>query len=379
MRILIDLRCLQAPPPRGGVARYAEGLTRTLLATDTVNDYTLFANGSIRPKVNLPVFDAPNAHWHIGRLPNKVLKGAHMLGIPTPRIDVDVALLTNLDYVPFISHNTRCIVAVHDLSFEHFPEFFSLRQRAWHRVLRPRQLLNRADTILAVSRTTKRDVMETYCIPDEKIHVLYPGLAIPESKTTNANQCPMSGANNHTILGADTPYILALSELSPRKNIDGIVAAFAQLPARYHLVIAGIRGSASPHLQQLVHRSPAHDRIHCVGTVSENEKRALLEHARCFAYPSFWEGFGFPPLDAMAAGVPVVASTSGSLPEILDDAALLVDPLDPNAIARALTIALEDHQTRMTYITRGRARAAEFTWATTVAQLQTILSSLSKN
>lgn len=175
-------------------------------------------------------------------------------------------------------------------------------------------------------------------------------------------------------------YILSLSELSPRKNLDGLVAAFERLLTTdyrlppVHLVIAGKHGSATRSLQRHIARSPARDRIHLLGPVTDDEKAALLARAHVFAYPSFWEGFGFPPLEAMAAGVPVVASAAGSLPEVLGDAALLANPLDPAAIARALTRALTDDALRANLRARGFARATRYRWDAAGAQIHSILT-----
>ncbi len=164
-------------------------------------------------------------------------------------------------------------------------------------------------------------------------------------------------------------FILTLSSIEPRKNIDGLIAAFERLTAPMHLVIAGIPGSASRAIHRQIARSPARARIHLLGPIPEDEKRALLALSSCFVYPSLWEGFGFPPLEAMAVGVPVVASTGGALPEVLGNAALLIDPLDPSAIADAITRVHTDAALRADLRARGHARAAQFRWDTAARQV----------
>ncbi|MDO8462909.1 MAG: glycosyltransferase family 1 protein [bacterium] len=370
MRILIDLRCLQSPPPRGGVAHYAEDLTRHLLRRDRGNAYELFANGLVAPAAHLPTFTAPHARWRIWRLPNKVFKVAHALSVPAGRLAPDVAWLPNLDYIPFLHPKTRIVVTVHDLSFEHFPDCFTTRQRAWHRLLRPHKLLHRADAIVAVSETTKRDIIETYGIPEAKVHVIMPGI---DCTHDDASAPPLSCALC-CILPEGFPFILSLSEISPRKNLDGLVAAFELLDTPLHLVIAGKSGSAVRALRRQITRSPAADRIHLIGAVAEHEKTALLARATCFVVPSFWEGFGFPPLEAMVAGVPVIASAHGSLPEVLGDAALFVDPRDPAAIARALRLVTTDAAFHATLIARGSTQARKYQWNDAAEQLHHILT-----
>ncbi|MBI4449743.1 glycosyltransferase family 4 protein, partial [Candidatus Uhrbacteria bacterium] len=269
-----------------------------------------------------------------------------------------------LNFIPRLPARTKLIVTVHDLSFEHFPDCFTWKQRLWHRMIRPRALLQRADAVIAVSETTKRDIVETYGISEEKVHVVRPGIGRESSvvsrehidRTTSRYNIPAS-------------YILSVSELSPRKNLDGLISAFelltphaSRLTPPISLVIAGIPGGATPAIRRQIAHSPVRDRIHLIGPVDDNEKRALLARAACFVYPSLWEGFGFPALEAMMEGCPVVSSTGGSLPEILGDAALLVDPLDPAAIADAIRRVFTDDAFRQDLITRGRARAAQFQW-----------------
>ncbi|MDP3771604.1 MAG: glycosyltransferase family 1 protein [bacterium] len=395
MKVLIDCRCLQSPPPRGGVGVLAEGIVRALIERNNElgikNDgieWILFANGLVDPRRHLPQFDAPNVRWMVTRWPNKLLNVACSLRLAaTTRWsgraggfrEADVVFLPNLNFIPRLPARTKLVVTVHDLSFEHFPDCFTVKQRLWHHFIHPRKLLQRADAIIAVSETTKRDVVETYGIPDSRIHVIHPGIGNAECRTQNAersNENPLSSFITHH---SAFPFILTISEISPRKNLDGLITAFEQLVTRHsslvtHLVIAGIPGSATPAIRRQIARSPARDRIHLIGPVDENEKRALIARAACFAYVSLWEGVGFPALEAMAEGCPVVSSTGGSLPEILGDAALLVDPLDPAAIADVIYRVLTDSALRSELIPRGRARAARFQWTDAAKKLHGILT-----
>ncbi len=391
MRVLVDLRCLQSPPPRGGVGVYAEHIIRELLARDQRHEYLFFVNGLVDPRQHLPQFDFPNVRWIITRWPNKVFNSLALLPhCPAALLpSTDVVFLPNLNFIPRLPARTKLVVTVHDLSFEHFPDCFTVKQRLWHHFVRPQKLLQRANAIIAVSETTKRDVVETYGIPEEKVRVVYPGVEHPNATNTDPNDpntrtFEAFGSGIRSIRMFPGPFILSISELSPRKNLDGLIAAFEHLtPLRLytstppiHLVLAGVSGSAERPLRRQIARSPARDRIHLLGSVSENEKRALLARASCFVYPSLWEGFGFPALEAMAEGCPVVASTGGSLPEILGDAALLVDPLNPAAIADALRYVLTDDALRRDLIVRGRERASRYQWRTAAATLHRILTSV---
>ncbi|MBI4433575.1 glycosyltransferase family 4 protein [Candidatus Uhrbacteria bacterium] len=370
-RIFIDCRCLQSPPPRGGVGVVAEQLTRHLLAIDRTNEYLLFANGLGNTARHLPPFEAPNARWHITHWPNKVWNGVACGPRQLPRLpDADVVFLPNLNFLPPLHPRTRFVVMVHDLSFAHFPECFTPKQRLWHRCIRPAQLLARAHAIVAVSHTTAHDIVDTYGILEQRIHVISPGLT------------PAPVSATHPIderYRLPSRFLLTLSAGEPRKNIDGCIAAFARAATipelrNLHLVIAGIAGSATRALRRIIAHSPVRNRIHCIGPIPESEKHALYAHAECFVYPSIWEGFGIPPLEAMMAGTPVVSSTGGALPEILGDAALLVDPLDPGAIARAIIRACTNPTLRSTLITRGHHRASRFRWEDAATRLHHLLT-----
>ncbi|MDO8622467.1 MAG: glycosyltransferase, partial [bacterium] len=237
MRILIDCRCLQSPPPRGGVGVLAEGMVRALLEQNKESgiknhgvEWILFANGLVDPRRHLPQFDAPNVWWIVGRAPNKFWNFKSIFQIPDSRFQIpDVVLLPNLNFIPRLPAHTKLVVTVHDLSFEHFPDCFTPKQRLWHHFIRPRKLLQRADAIIAVSETTKRDVVETYGIPEEKVHVVYPGIGNAKCKMQNAKRSDENPNSSFIIHHSSFPFILTLSEISPRKNLDGLITAFEQL------------------------------------------------------------------------------------------------------------------------------------------------------
>ncbi|MBI4434290.1 glycosyltransferase family 4 protein, partial [Candidatus Uhrbacteria bacterium] len=297
MRILIDCRCLQKPAPRSGVGVLTEGMLRALLAADSTNEYFLFANGFVDPRRYLPTFGAPNVRWIIRRIPNKILNGAWSLGLHAWRFPkVDILLVPNPNFLPTLPRDIPLVLVVHDLSFEHFRDCFTPKQRLLYRLMHPRKLLHRADAIIAVSETTKRDVMETYGIPEEKVHVVYPGIEHPnlrmDPNAPNGEEFVAFGSGIRSIRMFPDPYILTLSAIEPRKNIDGLIAAFERLTPLHlytstpplHLIIAGIPGSATPAIRRQIARSPARDRIHLLGPVSESEKHALLARASCFVY-----------------------------------------------------------------------------------------------
>jgi len=168
------------------------------------------------------------------------------------------------------------------------------------------------------------------------------------------------------------PYLLALGAVEPRKDLPTLVRAFAELAPSHEdleLVVAGPDGWGAPAFTAAVAASGVARRVVRLGYLGEDERRSLLSGAVALAYPSLYEGFGFPPLEAMASGVPVVATTAGSLPEVLGDAAELVPPGDAGALAGALARVIKDSGLRSRLIEAGRLRAASFTWASAAASM----------
>jgi glycosyltransferase involved in cell wall biosynthesis len=163
-------------------------------------------------------------------------------------------------------------------------------------------------------------------------------------------------------------YLLAISTIEPRKDYPTLVKAFAAIAGAHpglRLVIAGAEGRGSPALSAAVTASKLDDRVVRLGYVDDSVRASLLAGARALAYPSLYEGFGFPPLEAMAAGIPVVATAGGAVPEIVGDGALVVPVNDPDALATALGQALSDEELRRDLVARGRAQAGRYSWTAT--------------
>lgn len=304
MRIGIDIRSLLEPQP-AGISYYTKNIINTLLEIDKKNQYLLFTNS-----------------FRDTGVPNKLLNFS-LRFFHWPKIDellggCDVFLCPHLSFLA-LSKKCRKIVVVHDLSFELYPEFYSLQRRLWHRAIDPRHFIGQADKIIAVSQNTKNDLMEIYKIPEEKIKVIYPGVT--------QQSAPPAG-------GQQSNYVLTLSTLEPRKNIETLILAFQKAKiADLKLVIAGAAGWKTKNIYRLAANDP---NIVFKGYVSEEEKARLYQGARCFAYLSFYEGFGFPTLEALSYGLPVIASLNSSLPEILGEEALYVDPYNVAEVAEAL-------------------------------------------
>jgi glycosyltransferase involved in cell wall biosynthesis len=286
--------------------------------------------------------------------------------IPFPRLWTHLRLSTemmlhrpDLLFIPAhvlpIIHPRRSVVTVHDLGYLYFPEAHPPRQR-WYLDRSTRWHARAAAHLLADSAATKHDLVEKYHANPDKITVAYPGLDSSIKRVDDPNEIARVKAKYHI----DGDYLLYLGTIQPRKNLQRLIAAFFQLPretSNLQLLIAGKPGWYSEQLLQ-----HASDRVKFIGYVDAADKNALLSGARAFVFPSLYEGFGFPVLEALACGVPVLCSKTSSLPEVAGDAAVLVNPLDVDDIARGLLEITMNEDLRRTLIDRGSQQAQQFTW-----------------
>lgn len=365
MKIGIDIRPLQEPYPTG-VSEYTHELVRALLAIDRENSYHLFANAW--GEVALPSFDYPNVTLHRFRYPNKLLN-ASMRFAHFPKIErlmggLDVYFMTDLDFIS-VGGRLPVVATAHDLSFELYPSFFTAKQRLRSRFIRPKHLLGQAHHILAVSKHTKSDLVEHYGLARERITVTYPG--ITEQFFTEPSEAAMEIVRARYDLPGN--FVLFLGTLGARKNVVSVIEAFELLKKdpRFddlHLVLAGkvSKNNFTPNSRELVHKR---NQVHVLGYVPAEDRPALYRLARAFVYPSYYEGFGFPPLEAMASGTPVIASYASSLGEVIGNAGILIDPYNIEDLRRALEMVLTDQALADDLARRGRERAREFTWEKT--------------
>jgi len=346
-----------------GVGEYTTELLSSVFALDKSNQYFLFYNSAEDVSVQIPKWTGENIHYVHTRWPNKLLNISLKL-FNWPKLDkltgqIDVWFAPNLNFTA-LSKKTKFILTVHDLSFEFFPEFSTLRQRLWHKIINPKKQCQRADTILVPSENTKRDLVDYYKIPAEKIKTIYPGLS-----SIFAN--PVSEKEKIKIkYNLPQHFILFLGTIEPRKNILGLIDAFeksySSLPLPYSLVIAGAPGWKNKKIYERTEKSPLKDKIKFIGYVESEDKPALYASASLFVYPSFYEGFGFPVLEALASGVPTITTNRSSLPEITGPSAYLVNARYPGQLSEAITKLLTDQNLRERQTKNGLVQAEKFKW-----------------
>jgi len=341
---------------------------RALEAGPTLVPYTLSARARRHDA------DVPD-DTHFVPLPARVLLSSWQRA-DRPRIDHWIRPADLVHATNYLTPPSRLptLVSVYDCSFIRYPELCTPEVRAFEPIVR--RAIERGATVHTGSEFVADEIEEIFGArlrANDRLVVIPFGVpALGE-----ASEMPESVAASV----GDAPYVLAIGTLEPRKNLPHLIGAFAALAARHddvRLVIAGHDGPARADVDRAVARltNGARDRVVLAGGVTDAGRRALLDRAAVLAYPSIYEGFGFPLLEAMQAGVPVVAARAGSIPEIAGDAALLVEPTDENAIATNLERVLTDETTRAELLARGRDRVRSFSWDDTARGLASCYRSL---
>jgi len=344
-----------------GNETYAINLIEALAQIDQVNQYTLYVTRDeavARFADRWPNFQVKRTlpHTPLVRIPLT-------LSVELRRSPVD---LLHVQYTapPF----ARCpiVSTIHDLSFEHLPETFTRRSRAQLR-LTVRRTARKAARILTLSEFSRRDIIETYAVNPDR--VLVTPAAAPARFAPVENETELKEIRERYRIKAN--YLLSLGSLQPRKNLARLIEAYAslqklcsndQLP---QLVFAGKPGWLDDEIYRAAQRENRNESIKFIGYVPEKDLPALYSGAICFVYPSFFEGFGLPVLEAMQCGTPVIAGNRTSLPEVTGEAALLFDPFDSGALAEAIGRVVDKPGYREELRVKGLERARTFSWTTT--------------
>ena len=359
MHIAIDAHSVGAQ--LGGNETYAVNLIEALAETDQINQYTLF----VTKKSAVDRFMDRWTNFKVRRVfpHTPVVRIPLSLSLELRRYPVDVL---HVQYTAPPSAPCPVIATIHDLAFEHLPETFN--RRSWMQLrLTVRHTARRAAKIITGSEYSRRDICKTYSIPPEHI-VVTPGAA-------SAHFAPVTDETELRKIrqkyGIDSDYILSLGSIQPRKNLGRLIDAYSSLRSLRarsklpKLVIAGKRGWLEREIFRAAERSKFGKDILFVGYVPEPDLPALFSGALVFVYPSYFEGFGLPVLEAMQCGTPVIAGNRTSIPEISGDAALLFDPFDTEAVRDALARMTDDAGLRTSLRQRGLDRANEFNWTKT--------------
>lgn len=352
-----------------GIGRYVRELISALARQDTTTPYRLFVSGAAK----LPPPVGANFSWKPTRLnPTWLARIWHRARLPLP-VETFTGKVDLYHATDFVLPPTRArsILTVHDLSFIRVPEAASPSLRAYLNAVVPRSIA-RADHVLADSQATKDDIVHFYGILPEKITVLLSGVDARFQKT-NSDSLLVTTRSKYKI--GERPYILSVGTVQPRKNYGRLIEALARLREQgfdISLVIVGGRGWLEDPIYETMRKTGMQDYVHFTGFADEADLPVLYSGAACVAFPSLYEGFGFPVLEGMACGVPVMTSNISSLPEVSGDAALMVDPYDIEAITDTLARLLNDSALRQSLIAKGYERAKMFTWEAAARHLQQV-------
>jgi len=359
LRIAIDAHSVGAR--LGGNETYAINLIEALAEIDQTNLYTLY------------VTKREAIERFANRWPNFTVKQT----LPhTPLVRIPLTLSRELRRHPVDVLHVQytapplapcpVVTTIHDLAFEHLPETFN--RRSWMQLrLTVRRTAKKAAQIITVSEYSRQDIINTYKIPSERITVTPEAASEKFFPVTDESELKTI----RKTYGVGRDYIFSLCSIQPRKNLIRLIEAYSLLRSSSadvklpQLVLAGKRGWLDNETIRAVERESVAGDIVFTGYVAEEHLNALYSGATCFVYPSYFEGFGLPILEAMQCGAPVIAGNRTSIPEVAGEAALLFDPFDANSLVEALQRLLSDPEYRATLSAKGLQRASAFSWKAT--------------
>ena len=371
MKIALDYTA--AARQRAGIGRYTRSLIRALAQQDLENQYALYVPH------NALYLDDTRAFPKNFRVARAPLNERYMVAMwQRARVPLPIEMLTgaaNVFYSPdFVLPPTRAkrkILTIHDLSFKRHPET-AVPNLKWYLDDAVPRAIQRADLILADSNSTRSDLQELFDTPPERIQTLYSGCDDFFQRVTDAAE--LQKIRDRYELRK--PFILNVGTIEPRKNLVRLIEAFSKLKQRreMELVIAGGRGWMYDEIYEAPEKFGVSAQVRFIGYTPDEDLPALYSMAELFVYPSLYEGFGLPVLEALACGAAVVTSNNSSMPEVAGDAALLVEARDVNALVWAMERLLNDATWRAIKQKTALKQAAKFSWTKSAAELRRVLT-----
>jgi len=366
MRIGVDSRPLREKQT-SGIPMYVRTLLKELAQIDLENEYILYSHKDF-------AFDLPSAKWK-KRSGAKTRYGSVWMQAELPfwvkEDSIDLFWGTQHILPLMMPSRIKAVLTVHDLVHYIFPKTMKPLNLLINKMIIPPSI-HRTDAVVAISNWTLSDVRK-YLNPQNKImEVVHLGVGNP-FHPRNAQESKEAMKKK---FGIPNDFLLTVGTFEPRKNIAGIINAFSLIASKipHDLVVVGQHGWKNRHVVRQIELSDIRRRIHMVGYLSDEILPVMYSAADVFVFPSLYEGFGLPPLEAMACAVPVVASNVSSIPEIVGKAALLVDPHNPVEIADGILKIINNSSVRFELIGRGLHQASTFTWGGTARRMLEIFN-----
>ena len=365
MRIAIDGRKLRDY----GIGTYVRNLLRQLGRQDAANDYVVFCRAS-----DCDAIEELGPRFRAVVEPAGPYSVAEQFALPMDLRREGVELFHAPHYVLPPLTPCRAVVTIHDCIHLRFPQYLPSRLGYAYARAQMWAATHQAARVITVSEASKRDILHYFRVPESKIDVIYNAIDDRFWEGPTADEMMLVRERYRLT----DPFVLYAGNIKPHKNLERLIEAFHLMrhdhPELSHvqLLIIGDEISKYAALRRAVHRHKLHKHVRFFGFVSDQALAALYRLADAFVFPSLYEGFGLPPLEAMASGTPVITSNASSLPEVVGDAAILIDPYDPAAIADAMRRVLTSPALREDLRRRGLARAREFSWERSIARVREI-------
>lgn len=362
---------------RTGVGQYVFNLCNELFKQDKENKYIIYGYLFLGKKFTSPFKKLPsNVRFKLIRyLPSKIVNIVSRRLSPLP-VDLltatspDIILFTNFVRGPIVT-NTKTVTIIYDLSFILFNEFSNSKNSELLLKQVPKSI-SKSDKIITISQNSKKEIINQYKVNPAKIEIVNPAINHAVYRPASKQSIDIV----KTKYGIKGQYILYTGTLEPRKNIVGILEGYSALPKNiltsYTLVLAGGKGWLDEEIEEKLKELKELNIIR-TGYVADEDLPALYSGATVFVYPSFYEGFGMPPLEAMACGAPVITSNNSSLPEVVGEAGIMIDAKDTEALAKSIEKVISSKKLQNEMIKKGIKQAKKFSWEESAKKLHGLI------